>query len=552
MKKLLRFSAVTVLSLSSLLGLAMPLVHATAQTCTWTGTAGDNKFSTATNWSACGSGAPLAGDIISFGQSSSQATINLTNDLGVSLGGVVSTATTTDSMYKIDTISVLGGSKLDAQTGLACSQGVANMSYGTINAAGDLTINANASNLWNTTLNVAGNLTMENLSGYGILSPSAGSTVGGGLTLSSPYNLYSTTCNSGGSGGLPSGSSITGFTIHSLTVQKGASVNLADSSFPITLGGGTGTGDPYLNYAANWDSNINSYVATTYVNSSAITLLSNAVISASDKTDVSLTGAFSGTGFKLTADPSSTGKLSFNPSSNSTDTTAGVQQNPVVTTTIASSDSQPTLGVNVVPNETLVLDGTRDWVNVLTGATLLGSGTIAGNLYVADGAIVAPGHSPGCLTVGAGFSLSGTYQVDVGGTTACTGYDQIKVTGVVSLDSTNSVLQATLYNGFVPKVGESYTIIDNDAADPVSGTFSGITEGGTYVNQGVTYTVTYIGGDGNDVVLTVTAVDASKLPAKPNTGFALVAAHPLVTLGTSILAAAALIVASRKLKVSKN
>ena len=129
-----------------------------------------------------------------------------------------------------------------------------------------------------------------------------------------------------------------------------------------------------------------------------------------------------------------------------------------------------------------------------------------------------------------------------------TRYDQIKVTGTVDL--TGSTLDATLYGGFVPKVGQSYTIIDNDAADAVTGTFTGIANGGTYSNQGVTYTVNYDGGDGNDVVLTVKAVDAAAVPAKPDTGFALVSAHPMLALATSTLAAAAILVAARKLRPS--
>ena len=176
----------------------------------------------------------------------------------------------------------------------------------------------------------------------------------------------------------------------------------------------------------------------------------------------------------------------------------------------------------------------------------MGNGQIAG-LYAGAGSIVAPGHSPGCITSTQDISIAGTYQVQVGGTDPCTGYDQLKVTGAVNINSPGA-LDVTLYNGFVPKVGQAYTIIDNDAADAVIGTFAGIAEGGTYTNQGVTYSVTYKGGDGNDVVLTVTAVDASKLPKKPNTGLLLVSAHPMISLGASVLAAGLLYGASRRVK----
>src|SRR5262249_10165724 len=49
-------------------------------------------------------------------------------------------------------------------------------------------------------------------------------------------------------------------------------------------------------------------------------------------------------------------------------------------------------------------------------------------------------------------------------------------------------------------------LIANDGTDAVTGTFAGIAEGGTVTVKGTTFTVSYKGGDGNDVALTVTAV----------------------------------------------
>src|SRR5262249_48077667 len=52
--------------------------------------------------------------------------------------------------------------------------------------------------------------------------------------------------------------------------------------------------------------------------------------------------------------------------------------------------------------------------------------------------------------------------------------------------------------------GESWQVISNDGSDPIVGTFAGLPEGGTLINgpNGLNYTVTYAGGDGNDLVLT--------------------------------------------------
>ncbi len=49
------------------------------------------------------------------------------------------------------------------------------------------------------------------------------------------------------------------------------------------------------------------------------------------------------------------------------------------------------------------------------------------------------------------------------------GYDQVKVTGTVSLGGAD--LDLALLGGFTPSIGNSFTIVDNDGADAVSGTF---------------------------------------------------------------------------------
>ncbi len=549
-KRLVRLGAATLLSLSSLLTLSIPMASAAVQTCTWVGGT-DTNLATAANWTNCGGGAPLAGDIISFGTGSGTTQTNLVNNLGVSLGGVISNPIPTGTAgFHIDTIALTAGAALSVASTASCTDSPVGINYGAISAAGDLTINTDAHYIAGiTSLTVAGNLTIQSSNGFGGLTSATGSTVAGNVIVTSPLSYRTTTCSAvqhGGVGYQASGASVSGFTIHGLTVQKGASVFLADATYPIVLGGGTGTTNPYLSFFGNLDSNYN-YVATTYTVSGAITLTSNATIYASDLVTLNVTGAISGAGFALAADPTSTGNITFNPSSNTSNTTTGSQANPATTVTVASGDNQPSVGVSTIPNETLILDGIRGSISLLSGSTLMGDG-VADYLYAPIGSIVAPGHSPGCLTLG-GLALFGTYQVQIGGTVACTGYDQLKVASTATtLQITNATLDVSLYNGFVPQVGQSYTIISNASTTPVTGTFNGIAEGGTYTNQGVTYSVTYVGGAGHDVVLTVTAIDASKLPAKPNTGLKLITAHPLVALATTAAAALALAYAARRMK----
>lgn len=546
-KRLMEFASASVLSLSTLLTLGMPLAHAAALTCTWTG-ATDLKFSTATNWNGCTGannpgGVPVTGDIIAFGSAANSNTIYLINDLsGVTFGGVVSNVTTVFSYYKIDTISLVDGASLSTAIGTICYPQFANVEYGTLNGAGSLTIDNNNHNLYGAATTIAGNLSLSR----GDFNPASGSTVSGSVTITSPVaRTTATGCSTGGKGGgSASGSNFKNFTVNSLTIQNGVSTLLADVTFPLTLGGGSGTTSPRVSFYGNLDAN-NNYADTTYAVSGPITLLHDAVLYSNVKTTVNVTGSIIGSGFAITKDPTSTGTVTFSPSSNNSSTVAGTPTNAVKTTTV--SDDQSTTYFTVVPNETLVVDGKAGFVNLIGGSKLMGSGQVNG-IYSQPGSTVAPGHSPGCLTSTTNVYLAGTYQAEIGGTDPCTGYDQMKVTGTV--DVTDGTLVASLFNGFVPQVGQSYTIISNDAADAVTGTFTGIAEGGTYTNQGVTYSVTYKGGDGNDVVLTVTAVDASALPKQPDTGFALVAGHPLFTMIATTLSAAAILVVARKMRPS--
>ncbi len=94
------------------------------------------------------------------------------------------------------------------------------------------------------------------------------------------------------------------------------------------------------------------------------------------------------------------------------------------------------------------------------------------------------------------------FEAELGGTKPGTGgYDQISVNGKVVLGG--ATLEVSLLDTFVPKAGNTFTIIDNDGVDAVVGTFAGLSEGATFAVGGATFSITYVGGDGNDVVLNV-------------------------------------------------
>ncbi|MGH8103834.1 MAG: choice-of-anchor Q domain-containing protein, partial [bacterium] len=72
----------------------------------------------------------------------------------------------------------------------------------------------------------------------------------------------------------------------------------------------------------------------------------------------------------------------------------------------------------------------------------------------------------------------------------------LHVVGAVTLAGTLNVIL-----GFTPATNDTFTIILNDGADAVVGTFAGLPEGATFTVGTEAFRITYAGGDGNDVVL---------------------------------------------------
>jgi hypothetical protein len=301
---------------------------------------------------------------------------------------------------------------------------------------------------------------------------------------------------------------------------------------PLTVGG-TGIGAVSdINHSYPLDFGTVGSGGTFSLNlTGAITLTSNVKVAASDNLTVHIKGALAGTGFSLQAAASNVSIVNESTSNTSATPSGALTAEKVTDPTVAAGDNQPNTEVIVLDSHTLTIDGVRGQTIVQSGGKLLGTGTVG---LLGVGGTVAPGHSPGCLASG-NFSLSGTYEAELGGTTVCSEYDQMKVTGTVTLESTSATLNASLYNDFKPKKDDTFMIIDNDGtADAVTGTFKGLDEGATFDVGGNTLKITYKGGDGNDVVLTVLTVGT------PNSGFSLVAGNPVVSLMLTTLAAVAI------------
>lgn len=161
-------------------------------------------------------------------------------------------------------------------------------------------------------------------------------------------------------------------------------------------------------------------------------------------------------------------------------------------------------GPVILDDRTLRNQGFGTWQGDILGGTgtFHNQGTLDGNGWLAgtltnDGTLnLANPGAVGGITVSGPFTQSGSGTVHFDLVTPG-GSDLLTVSGPVTLDG---ALSLSALSGFS---GESFTLIDNTGPSAVGGTFTGLPEGTVVSINGVDYTISYQGGDGNDVVLSM-------------------------------------------------
>jgi len=119
---------------------------------------------------------------------------------------------------------------------------------------------------------------------------------------------------------------------------------------------------------------------------------------------------------------------------------------------------------------------------VRSGGTLAGSGTLIGNVTVESGGTLAPGNSPGTLSVAGNvtFSAGSTFAAEIDGATysaagGAGSYDRLVVSGTATLGGTVSpilrAITAPANNNYTPNIGDAFTVI---TANNVVGNFSSV------------------------------------------------------------------------------
>ena len=142
--------------------------------------------------------------------------------------------------------------------------------------------------------------------------------------------------------------------------------------------------------------------------------------------------------------------------------------------------------------------------------------TFSGGVTIAAGATLQPAGvgATGAFNV-TGLQSAGTLNVDLLGTTAGTQYDQIDLTSG-SANITGTTLNLTTSGTLT--VGETFTLISNSTGQPVVGQFANGATLHSINNPGQIFTVSYAGGSGNDVVLTLSSIAAGNVLTVDNGG----------------------------------
>lgn len=594
LNKISSFLAMLVLSLSSLVGVWMPSVQAAplVPDRVWDGGGADNDWDDVENWDE--NTLPVEGDIVAFPRSLAGGPFVMTNNLDVALGGLLISGTGATA-YTVDTLEFVAGATIQAtnETVSAPSLTVS----GAITGEGALTIEADGITL-NGAITTAGNLTITRtggsssvpliiagalsvtgdlvmnpyvsgnyaeklvLNGSGAVTVSGNALavfasgysrnawdIGGNLTVGDGSVTNGRTSLDLGEGSeiggtitVKKGSSLRQlsgktFTAGGLIVENDARATLEGThAFPVTFG--SGVSEAYPSLVAN-TVNYDDYDADKPFGGSkpsdlkltgAVTLLNNLKVSVSGWSGagvIEFAGTITYNDFTIKKAAGSTGKLII----------GGKEiKLPVKTTTYDGTDEDES--VTVDENETAVLKGKRFNAHVYAGGLLKGTGTLINQLSVGNGGTVAPGNSPGKMTVLQVLTMDegSTYQAEIKNKDA---YDQLVVGEQYdnpghAVYLNNATLNVLLYPGLKINQNDTFTIIDNRSDTDVEGTFRDLPEGATFAVSDGVFKITYVGGDGNDVVLSVITI-----PKTPNTGFKLIMSNPYVVLTSAFSTAGA-------------
>ena len=198
--------------------------------------------------------------------------------------------------------------------------------------------------------------------------------------------------------------------------------------------------------------------------------------------------------------------------------------------------SQSYGGQTNVTGGTLAINGVHlnpaSTITVTGGILQYSNGGSSGNLIVNGGRVLLGGG--GTSEIGNAFSLTmqpgSELQLDM---LSSTMFGQLNVVSTVTLNNPTLLLA---WN-FTSNAGDTFLVLTKATGGPITGTFSGLPEGSTFLSNGRTYKITYVGGDGNDVVIT-DVTGGAVTPTPTVTPTEIPSATPTPTPTLSVAAAA--------------
>jgi len=166
-----------------------------------------------------------------------------------------------------------------------------------------------------------------------------------------------------------------------------------------------------------------------------------------------------------------------------------------------------TVSANITRAASTILNLTTGGSINLNASALNSAG---GNVTLTPGASgsvnpAATGADVSMSTTGTlSFASGADLGIAINGTTMDSQYRQLNVVGLVNLTGVDLVLSGS----HTPSVGQSFIIVNNDSTDAITGKFNGLDEGAiipNFLGSGLNAMISYMGGDNNDVTLTVNA-----------------------------------------------
>lgn len=218
----------------------------------------------------------------------------------------------------------------------------------------------------------------------------------------------------------------------------------------------------------------------------------------------------------------------INDSNSGHDTITGVISGGATTSLVMSAGAGTLIlqnnntysGPTTVNAGKLVVDGQlpNSTITVNTGGTLGGHGLVSA-ASVHGGGFLSPGDPLGTLTVGSlSLTAGSTLTEQLGGTSPGTTYPQTFVSAGGTVALANATLNLSFATGFLPTIGQQFTLIANGSGGAIGGTFS---QGSTFAFAGYAFGINYSAGPNHDVVLTVLARTSTTLVSAATGGGAL-------------------------------